>query len=215
MCDTNSCNSNNKCGTAVTTTAVSQQQQLGPGRFSQAEEAGLWHGWVAASLGHSTWHCFACPGPVVFPSRNPQCLRSFWGTRWLMKVLIPALSADQAGQAVSPKNWIHLFSEMSDCSSLKELQVSFPRAVFPLAFIVTASFNGCFSFSFLPYEGQDISLDAVNWKKWKKGRSRGGAPNHLPVTLLRFLTPKKAQCQSVKVQPFPTPPHSLPYKNQS
>lgn len=132
-----------------------------------------------------------------------------------MEILIPAPTADQAGQASSPKNGILLFSEMSDCSSLKELQVSFPRAVFPLAFIVNASFNGCFLLSFLPCEGRDISLDAVNWKEWKKGRSRGGAPNHLPVTLLRLLTPRKAQCQSVKVQPFPTLPHSLPYKNQS
>lgn len=132
-----------------------------------------------------------------------------------MEVLIPALSADQAGRAASPKIWIQFFSEMSAGSSLKELQVSFPRAVFTLASFVNASFNGYLSLSFLPCQGQDISLDAVNWKKWKKGRSRGGAPNHLPVTLLRLLTPRKAQCQSVKVQPFPTLPHSLPYKNQS
>ncbi|XP_032839148.1 coiled-coil domain-containing protein 28A isoform X1 [Tyto alba] len=54
-----------------------------------------------------------------------------------------------------------------------------------------------------PWGGQEISLDAVNGKKWRKGKSRGGAPNHLPVTLLRLLIPRRTLCRVIKEKAKP------------
>lgn len=150
-----------------------------------------------------------------------QSLRSFWSTCWLkllQKIRIPGCFADQAGlgslswkldSLVCRNEWLLIFEEPI------KLHFHALWPVFSLAFIGNAGFNGCFLCFFLPFVGQEVRLDAVNWKKWKKGKSRGGAPNHPPVTLLRLLTPRKTRCRSVKVQPFQILHHSLQSKNQS
>lgn len=105
-------------------------------------------------------------------------------------------------------NWVLLLEGTSNCSSWKQQQTCIA--------VHCDLFFPCFhcKWGFLLFF-PSFWRTRSNWEKWKKGKSRGGAPSHLLATLLRLLTPRRARCRSVKAQPFPTLRHSLQYRNQS